>query len=388
MYDLAKRSLAFTVATGGLLLTGTAFSPAMAAAGLGAKEAGGALNAHSVSGSATASDGAATKATRGRAAQPPDVHSHPMSAHGAAGAASSSMLDPGDALTRDVLQVPIDLGLDVCGSTAQVSALRDWLDGRCAQGAATDSLAHSGDLDSTAVQPATAEGSAPTRPGVSAGTGGASATAVSAGEDGTDGTDGTDAADPDTTPIDVPLAACGAEDDAVAMRAVETGARCVAPAAADHATMTGERSGWAPGGGEEDGDLPPHTPVTLCEDDQTGVATVDTDQDDSGCTPCPPPPTCPPTPPPPPPPTCPPSTQPITPFSGPVSTPPSSTTPPATPPTTPGTSPSMSTAPHTPGGPGGLAHTGADVDIALGVAGAALIAGLGLRLAARRREEQ
>ena len=36
MYDLAKRSLAFAVATGGLLLTGTAFSPALAVVGSGA----------------------------------------------------------------------------------------------------------------------------------------------------------------------------------------------------------------------------------------------------------------------------------------------------------------------------------------------------------------
>jgi LPXTG-motif cell wall-anchored protein len=36
---------------------------------------------------------------------------------------------------------------------------------------------------------------------------------------------------------------------------------------------------------------------------------------------------------------------------------------------------------------GSLPHTGADVEIALGVAGAALLAGFGLRAAARRREE-
>ncbi|MBR7836236.1 LPXTG cell wall anchor domain-containing protein, partial [Actinospica durhamensis] len=76
---------------------------------------------------------------------------------------------------------------------------------------------------------------------------------------------------------------------------------------------------------------------------------------------------------------CPPSTHPITPVT--ASLPPSTT-----PPVTPSTTPSMWTGPHTP--PPGLAHTGADVDVALGVAGAALIAGLGLRLAARRREER
>ena len=36
MYDMAKRSLAFTVATGGLLLTGTGYTPAEAAVGFGA----------------------------------------------------------------------------------------------------------------------------------------------------------------------------------------------------------------------------------------------------------------------------------------------------------------------------------------------------------------
>jgi LPXTG-motif cell wall-anchored protein len=44
------------------------------------------------------------------------------------------------------------------------------------------------------------------------------------------------------------------------------------------------------------------------------------------------------------------------------------------------------TAPPPPNSPPGLAHTGADVGIALGVAGAALIGGLGLRAAARKRE--
>ena len=52
-------------------------------------------------------------------------------------------------------------------------------------------------------------------------------------------------------------------------------------------------------------------------------------------------------------------------------------------------------APQHPHGPGnsangsngsGLAHTGTDIGIALGVAGAALLGGLGLRAAARRRE--
>jgi LPXTG-motif cell wall-anchored protein len=37
-------------------------------------------------------------------------------------------------------------------------------------------------------------------------------------------------------------------------------------------------------------------------------------------------------------------------------------------------------------GGSGLAHTGADIGIALGVAGAALLGGLGLRAAARKRE--
>ncbi|WP_372463248.1 LPXTG cell wall anchor domain-containing protein [Actinospica acidithermotolerans] len=34
-----------------------------------------------------------------------------------------------------------------------------------------------------------------------------------------------------------------------------------------------------------------------------------------------------------------------------------------------------------------MAHTGADIGVALGMAGAALAAGLGMRLASRRREE-
>ena len=83
MYDSAKRSLAFTVATGGLLLTGTAYTPALAATGLsapqGQAQAQGVQNDASASASspvntAGSQSDAAQSAPEGRAAQtPPDL---------------------------------------------------------------------------------------------------------------------------------------------------------------------------------------------------------------------------------------------------------------------------------------------------------------------------
>jgi hypothetical protein len=367
MYDLAKRSLAFTVATGGLLLTGTAFSPAMAAGGLGttqgpahAQEVRDAVNAPSAPDSATVFGGTAAKTTLpGPAVAPPEL---PASRGYDAGALRAEEIFRG-------FHIPLDLGMPLCGESAPdrsgrtASAGGECLtdDGdvatvpmtsplHCAE-AAAESAEAPGRGPAEAAEGteghatcATAEGSDPTLPDLTApGSDVASATAPSAGLT--------------RTPIDVPAG----------MRMTRSAAY---PA-------TGHRSaGWSE-----------HRPMSGCSDDwQAGE---EEGQGGDTCTPSPYPygesPTCTP----PPPPTCtpsqinhtvtpPPTTTPPTHISHTI-TPPPSTTPPA----------SMSTAPTgtptTPSHGGGLAHTGADIEIALSMAAAALLAGLGLRAATRRR---
>jgi LPXTG-motif cell wall-anchored protein len=398
MYDLAKRSLAFTVATGGLLLTGTAFSPAMAAGGSGVNQ--GPAQAREVGGAASASSAPDSTAASDRAAA----------------------MKAGGALSSSAMQIPIDLGLLVCGNTAQAAPVHDTLgdefcgamdavDAMAASAAAAHADALSGDrgqipadaapdtapdtaavacdgsvetavIDSTTYRTTctTAEGSAPTVPDAPApDSGGASATARSR-HDGAIGSGYRF-----QTPIDIPATACGdAAGSGVA--GADGTAACLAPATSTRsAESEGIRRNGAPGA--LDGiDTPVRVPEVRCDDE--------CEPPPPPPCPCPPPPPppcpCPP-PPPPPPSTCPPSSPPVSPrmSSPPVSSPPVSSPPVSSPPMS---SPPMSSPPPStpPGKPphGSLPHTGADVEVALGVAGAALLAGFGLRAAARRREEE
>lgn len=339
MYDLAKRSLVFTVATGGLLLTGSAFSPAMAATGLGtaqgpaqAHETGSALSASQALRAATASgsgEAAENSAPERGAAQPPDLL-FPQSASGAGGsAAASHTVDPGAALARDPFHLPIDLGRQLCDSVRDEFSPGPAADGACRTDAGprekARTPAHSARLgcdgavaedvvnaDERRATCATAEGSASTLPDESAaGSDGASATAPSRGF----------AHMPVGVPVSMPMMRGGlptACDDAMA--------------ADDPAVQARD---------DEDARA----------DDPCGAPHVGRHRYPGAQPTCtPPPPKCPP------------------------SAPPVKTTPP----------PPRAVTTATP--PRELPHTGADIDVALGVAGAALLAGLGLSGASRRRQ--
>lgn len=329
MYDLAKRSLVFTVATGGLLLTGSAFSPAMAATGLGTaqgpahtQETGSALGASPALRAATASgsgEAAEKSAPNGGAAQPPDLL-FPQSATGAAKSAAAA---------GDPFDLPVDLGRQLCDSTRdELSPGTAAADGACrtdaGPGYKTRTPAHTARLDCAGTMAmhvadaddrrptcSTAEGSASTQPGESAaGTDGASATAH--------------AHDLAPMPIGVPVSMpmmhgampTGCFDDAV-------GEDPAVQASADETARSADQCAPPVGRHRYPGGKP----------------------------------TCPP----PPPPTCHPTTPPVT----------------APPPHV------VSTTTPTP--PTHLPQTGADVDVALGMAGAALLAGVGLTGASRRR---
>lgn len=261
MYDSAKRSLAFTVATGGLLLTGTAFSTAFAAAGVGADH--GPARAHGVQSDAKSASSVTAAGYFGGVQAPPDL-------------LASSKHHPGGITSDKKVRFPDHL--HPCGDHVKDDAVRgENSDSQCTK---------------------SAEGSAPTTPeGPAAGSGGASATAAYVSSDECD-------------------------DDEYLVKGANGEDYC-APAPSTSATCPCS---------------PPTTPST--------------------------PPTC----------TC-----------SPTST---TSSPPTTPPTTTSTSPTtVSSPPHKTPPPHHLAHTGADVGIALGVSGAALLAGIGMRAAARRREE-
>jgi len=175
MYDLAKRSLAFTVATGGLLLTGTAYTPALAAVGLGVNQ--GPTQAQGVqNGAVSASapvkagpEGGAAKAEAGarQAGQTPQgvlalsvQHSDtpkpkPRAGGPSAGpgaAASSSTDHSGGILSGNTIQIPIDLGLDFCGNNVSALTVHDTAAGSNCESrdgsSATSSTSHSGGIGS------------------------------------------------------------------------------------------------------------------------------------------------------------------------------------------------------------------------------------------------
>jgi hypothetical protein len=497
MYDLAMRSLALTVVTGGLLLTGTAYTPALAAAGVGVLQgqarAQGVQNDAGTSAStanAGLSGGTAQSAPEGRAAErpPPDPPStdasHPRSS--------------GGALSGNTIQIPADTGIDLCGDNVEAAALRDTaIGGACATWSdleASSTTSHSGgvasgndvqvpvdvpilacgsivggvlvedafggtdcsgaplystpgrlsgagsvartdhsgnivqapvnvpanacgnDVNAGMPQSAesdsdcenTAEGSAPTMPGAPApGSGGASATAISVGNGGI-GSGVTV-----RTPIEMPVNACGTElvaagehvddrkpDCSSSNRGGDTPAGSTAIDVSSNGgggitTVSIGRDSGGVGSGN-DVPVPVKAPVNL------RGADIDAVQGESGGADC--------------------SNGTAAPGGGmyghltPTCTPtdPSTPTGPGTPtglgtsttlPSWPTGPPPSGTTTPPPGGPsgpahhrygfgasadgqggGGLAPTGTDIGVALGVAGAAVLGGLGLRARVRRRE--
>jgi hypothetical protein len=293
MYDLAKRSLAFTVATGGLLLTGTAYTPALAAAGVGPGANQGPAQAQGVqsdAGSASSPVNAASQADAAKAGSParavqappdllapnvlrPQLPVKPRVAGGTGpgAAATSSTKNSGGILSGNSLQIPINLGLDLCGNNANAATLHDTVGGgSCSSesgSSATSSVSHSGGIGSgnqvqvpinapilacdntvsalaakdhtggadcgTNGGPGTA-GSAPSGPG------GACATAV------TDHSGGILSGNIVQAPVNVPVNACGNTVNAGVISSTESGSSCTNTAEGSSPTVPGAP---APGSG-------------------------------------------------------------------------------------------------------------------------------------------
>ncbi len=161
MYDMAKRSLAFTVATGGLLLTGTGYAPADTASiaplpgQAQAQESGSALKASPSSVSTPISVREDPQAQPKAAAQAPQARApqQPRTASSGGGANASAVVDHSrGVLSGNTVQIPINLGLNLCGNQVDAVAVQNKVDGSdCSfsSGAtATSSTNYSGGLGS------------------------------------------------------------------------------------------------------------------------------------------------------------------------------------------------------------------------------------------------
>ena len=327
MYDLAKRSLAFTVATGGLLLTGTAYSPALAAVGVGVPQgpaqAQGVQNDASTSASsvntAGSSGDAAQSAPEGRAEQaPPDLLSSnalhpnipaPAPRAGSAGpgaAATSNTKSSGGIVSGNNIQIPINIGIDLCGNNVKAGSVSDTAGGgNCSMKSgsnASSTTSHSGGIgsgndvqapvnvpilacDNTvgAVVVKDTLGSAD----CSAGDSGSSSGPASGGASSTAKTDhsgGILSGNIVQAPVNVPINACGNEVNAVTMKSTEGGADCTNSAEGSAPTMPGAPAPGSGGasatavsvdnGGIGSGttvQMPINVPVNLCGNSADGA---------------------------------------------------------------------------------------------------------------------
>ena len=294
MYDLAKRSLAFTVATGGLLLTGTAYTPALAAVGLGVSQGptqaqgvqNGAVSASApvkavpVGGAAKAEAGArqARQSPRGLLAVSVQHSDNPKPKPRAGGpsagpgaAASSSTDHSGGILSGNTIQIPIDLGLNLCGNNVNALTAHDTAAGSTCQSqdgsSATSSTSHSGGIGSgntlqapinvpilacgntvsvLAVQDHTGGSNCGSPRGDRSGEhsgkgyGGAAATAV------TDHSGGVLSGNVVQVPLNAPIDACGNTVNAGVVRSTEHGSSCTNSAEGSAPTVPGAP---APGSG-------------------------------------------------------------------------------------------------------------------------------------------
>ena len=276
MYDLAKRSLAFTVATGGLLLTGTAYTPALAAAGVGANQ--GPAQAQGVQSDANASASSVTAAGssgagEGRAVQaPPDLlapsalHPNipapkPRAASGPGAAASSNTNSSGGLVSGNNIQIPVNIGLDLCGDDVRAGAVRDTAGGgHCSSqsgAGATATTSHSGGIgsgnsvqvpvnvpilacDNTVAGAAAHNTLGGANCGSPSGSGGAAASQT------TDHSGGILSGNIVQAPVNVPINACGNTVNAAVVSNTESGASCTNSAEGSAPTMPGAP---APGSG-------------------------------------------------------------------------------------------------------------------------------------------
>src|SRR5438445_751087 len=118
MYDMAKRSLAFTVATGGLLLTGTGYAPADTAVG-----------------PATTPGQAQAQASGGANQASPSSVSNPVNVREMQAPASPRSGCSGGILSGNIVQAPVNVPLNACGNQAVVGGLGNFAGGsRCSAG--------------------------------------------------------------------------------------------------------------------------------------------------------------------------------------------------------------------------------------------------------------
>ncbi|HEU5331961.1 MAG TPA: chaplin [Actinocrinis sp.] len=121
---MAKRSLAFTVATGGLLLTGTGYAPADTAVGPAVSPGQAQAQGNDAS---QASPSSVSTPINVREAQAPARASKartPQRPHSDGGAsATSTVKRSGGVLSGNTIQIPIDLGLNLCGNQAAVAGV-------------------------------------------------------------------------------------------------------------------------------------------------------------------------------------------------------------------------------------------------------------------------
>jgi hypothetical protein len=145
MYDMAKRSLAFTVATGGLLLTGTGYVPADAAVAFGSPpgpaQAQGSAAANQASPSSVSTPISVRAPKKVRVLTP----AAPRAATSGAGAAASSTVkNSAGILSGNTIQIPIDLGLNLCGNQVNGVAASNTVAGSACGGSSAPGGSNSG----------------------------------------------------------------------------------------------------------------------------------------------------------------------------------------------------------------------------------------------------
>jgi hypothetical protein len=324
MYDLAKRSLAFTVATGGLLLTGTAYSPALAAVGVGANQ--GPAQAQGVQSDASSSSSPVTTAGSPSGVEaPPDLLApsalnpnvpapRPRAASSGPGATANSTTNrSGGIASGNNIQIPINLGLNLCGNHVKGLSANDVSGGgNCSSpggSSANGTTSHSGGiLSGNSVQAPVNAPILACDNNVLAGAahnheGGANCTAQGGTPSGSGGPGGGGSSANQTTdhsggilsgniiqaPVNVPVNACGNNVNGAVVSSTESGSECTNSAEGSAPTTPGSPAPGSGGasataasvdnGGIGSGMIvqtPINVPVNVCGNTANGLAAHDT----------------------------------------------------------------------------------------------------------------
>ena len=315
MYDMAKRSLAFTVATGGLLLTGTGYAPADAAVGFGTlpgpAQAQGSAAANQASPTSVSTPISVRGPESARAAvpviAPQRVHvltpQDPRSAgSGAAAAASSTVKNSPGILSGNTVQIPIYLGLNLCSNQVDAAAIHNDVAGSTCGGSgaaggsnagssATASTTHSGGiLSGNTVQApinipinacgnqVVAIGSHNKVGGGTCGTGGGSGSGGNSGGSSatavTDHSGGILSGNIIQAPVNVPVNACGDQVNVIAIKDKTGGTSCETGGAGNGSGGSSATAVTNHSGGIGSGitlQAPINVPVNACGDQATVV---------------------------------------------------------------------------------------------------------------------